>query len=646
MRLRAPALPLLLPLLAACGGAVDPGTRSAPKPLGGDSDPAGADGAADGAADGGADSAADGADTDLPPVDADADGATADLDCDDADPDRFPGNPERCDLVDQDCDGVADNGVITDGAGCQDPGPPTFPSTVGVLHITARTAVGDTTGTDDGVTACLSSTRCLSLNKPDWNDMEAGETDVLIAEGVGWTRAELTGLTVRVSGGTDQWRPTCFDVRLDGEPVACRDGLSLRMGSEGTETPSWTDPDGFTNLCTSCFGGAITHGPYVGATGSTQANIWFRADATRQVRLRVATSTEALAAAEPVAVRYPAASADFTQQVTVFGLQPGTTYHYELEAEGVRTGPYTFTTPPADAGPTRLRLAFGSCTRDAEQPMFGVVAALDPDLFLFIGDNHYGDTGDLGAHRQWYRWSLERPLRTEALRGRSVLATWDDHDFTGNNTDGSSPTKAEALRAFTEYQPNGSYGLDGVPGVFSQHRWGDVAIFLLDDRYYRGLDDSILGDAQEAWLMDALAASDATFKLLASGSQFTTRGTSDSWAAFPEAGARLRQALVDRGIGGVVLLSGDIHRSELRLLPGASGGYALPELTSSPMANTRSSCPTVTGELLACVNDDNSVVVVDIDTTLADPQLTAVIVDGAAAERARLEVLRSALGPR
>ena len=43
--------------------------------------------------------------------DADSDTATCDVDCDDADPDNFPGNPEVCDTLDQDCDGVPDNGV-------------------------------------------------------------------------------------------------------------------------------------------------------------------------------------------------------------------------------------------------------------------------------------------------------------------------------------------------------------------------------------------------------------------------------------------------------------------------------------------------------------------------------------------------------
>ena len=41
-------------------------------------------------------------------MDEDNDGVSSDLDCDDTDPDRFPGNPELCDGIDNDCSGDAE----------------------------------------------------------------------------------------------------------------------------------------------------------------------------------------------------------------------------------------------------------------------------------------------------------------------------------------------------------------------------------------------------------------------------------------------------------------------------------------------------------------------------------------------------------
>jgi hypothetical protein len=48
-------------------------------------------------------------------VDVDGDGVDAMDDCDDNDADNFPGNTETCDGADNDCDGVADNGVLLGG---------------------------------------------------------------------------------------------------------------------------------------------------------------------------------------------------------------------------------------------------------------------------------------------------------------------------------------------------------------------------------------------------------------------------------------------------------------------------------------------------------------------------------------------------
>lgn len=562
--------------------------------------------------------------------DGDGDGVAASQDCDDADPAIYPGATEVCDGLDQDCDGAADDGVPSDGAGCQEPAAPVWDETVQIVHITARTGDGEHDGTDDYVSYCLSATDCLWPDNVDWDDIESGQTDVFAIEDLALSRAALDRLTVTVEGGTDQWAPTCLAVSVDGEPLYCKDELSLKMGEESDETLSWTDPDGLVLDCLGCFDAPLTHGPIVGATGPDRAQIWLRTDATRRVALRIATSPDALVEAAPVAIGYPAAEDDFALALSVVGLSPDTRWYYDLELEGARYGPWSFATSRAAEAVGVTRLGFGSCSKEEDQPIWDTILAYAPDLWIFVGDNHYANSDDLGTLRTYYRHAHAVPQRAALMAGTPTLATWDDHDYVGNNTDGSEPGRDTALRAFREYWANGSYGTDEIPGVFSAQSWGDLQIVLLDDRYYRGLDDSILGDAQEQWLYDELLGADATFRFLITGSQWTTQGTDDSWGVYPEAQARVLQYIADNAISGVVLLSGDIHRSELRLLPGASGGYDLPELTSSPLANSTATCKHESEEI-DCYDDGNSFVLVDVDTSLSDPELTARIVaeDGA-----------------
>lgn len=246
---------------------------------------------------------------------------------------------------------------------------------------------------------------------------------------------------------------------------------------------------------------------------------------------------------------------------------------------------------------------------------------------LFVGDNHYGNTDNVDALRWHYRWSRERPERAALLAATPILATWDDHDYVGNNTDATAPGRGRALRVFEEYWANPSAGIPNVPGTFFRHSVGDVDFLVLDGRYHRGLDDSLLGGPQQAWLLDELEASTATFKLVAVGSQWTADGSADSWASYVSQRDVILDGIRDRGIDGVVLLSGDVHRSEFRVIERESvGGCDLPELTSSPLATFNSPCPNE-AEIEHCEDTGSFAIVIDLGTDRSDPLLEASLID-------------------
>ncbi|MFK7928526.1 MAG: alkaline phosphatase [Myxococcota bacterium] len=506
-----------------------------------------------------------------------------------------------------------------------DPGRPGVPGFVDRLTVEVRTGSGTFDGTNDGgLSLCLTATDCVSLNVVDVDDNEPGQVDVHHRRGFGMRRADLDRVELRTADGTDLWRPVCVQVSLDGEPIHCRAGINPQMGSEGDETPVWADPQAPTLSCEGCFDRqGLTHGPMVGATDQTRTRIWVRTDSTRAVSLRMDLDDD-LSDGTNVAWAYPKAEDDFTAVLPVEGLLPDTVFHYGIEVDGRLVHQSKLRTAPDEPG--RRRIAMGSCTKADEQPIFAKIDDLDPDVFLFLGDNHYGNTPVQAAHRFQYRWSRSRPERAALLDHTVTLATWDDHDYVGNNTDGNDPGAAQALAGFREYWANPTYGADAAPGAYMHHRWGDVEIWMVDARTWRGV-DGMLGAAQSDWLLASLRDSDAVFKLVGSGSQWTEYGSNDSWKSFQNERNALFNSLADSEVEGLVLLSGDIHRSEFLWVKRGTEelrGYDLPEITSSSIATWQSPCK-ADRPTLECFDATESFVMLDVDTAVDDPTLTATI---------------------
>src|SRR5205823_13158577 len=105
-----------------------------------------------------------------------------------------------------------------------------------------------------------------------------------------------------------------------------------------------------------------------------------------------------------------------------------------------------------------------------------------------------------------------------------------DRDYGPSGADLSYTREGEAVTLFRRYWANPSYGLPETPGIFGRARFGDVDIFLLDDRYYRsanklldGPGKTMFGAKQLEWLKNALVYSSAPIKLVVNGSQMWNR---------------------------------------------------------------------------------------------------------------------------
>lgn len=355
----------------------------------------------------------------------------------------------------------------------------------------------------------------------------------------------------------------------------------------------------------------ITGGPMAGYPAMRAMQIWLQADGAGQADIEYWPEdrpTEAKLSAPQVLTP----EQDYTAKIDIGGLEPGSAFEYRVRIDGAAAGPpapLRFRTQPSERSskkPPSFSVALGSCTYindpTYDRPgapygggyeIFDAIAATTPAMMLWLGDNVYlrkADYDSAWGMNDRYRRARSYPPLQRLLQGTHHLATWDDHDFGPDNANGAFVLKGAALELFKRYWPNPSFGLPDAPGVYSAVRYGDAEFFLLDDRYYREADSdkdrpgkAMLGAVQMRWLKDSLLASTAAFKVIASGSQLLHGELGfESWIHFPAERDVFLDWLARNSVSGVVLLSGDRHRTRLQRME-RRRSYPLYELTCSPL---------------------------------------------------------------
>ncbi len=354
------------------------------------------------------------------------------------------------------------------------------------------------------------------------------------------------------------------------------------------------------------------NGPMVGHCDLMEATVWMQCKGPCKARIDywpLADTSEVTSTAELVSEARQAHAMDH-----VLGpLVPGTTYAYRVVLDGepqTDMGPLQFSTQPLwkhRSDPPPFTLAMGSCAYINEPAydrpgrpygnsyaIFDAIADVDPDLMLWLGDNVYLREPDWGTrsgflHR--YTHTRSTPELQRLLRSTVHYATWDDHDFGPNDADGSFVNSPLAREVFDLFWPNPTNGVPGVEGITSSFSYLDVDVFLMDDRTFRvpaGMSTAqpqLFGKAQMDWLVQALKYSDASFKLVAVGSQVLNTGAVyENFATMPDERRELLQRLEQEGITGVVFLTGDRHFTELSEMTLGNGIHVW-DLTSSPLTS-------------------------------------------------------------
>lgn len=259
-----------------------------------------------------------------------------------------------------------------------------------------------------------------------------------------------------------------------------------------------------------------------------------------------------------------------------------------------------------------VKLAFGSCgDENKRQPILGAAADTQPDAFIFLGDNIYGDTHKMDTLRKKYQRLGSKREFKRLKEATSIYATWDDHDYGSNDAGRHYPFKEESKSIFLDF-----FGEQGDPTirehegiyhtVYIDKAGKRIQIIFLDLRTFRddlipyngthdrdsrfryemdyspytNADSALVGEQQWTWIGKQLVQP-ADLRIIATSAQFgITHNGYEAWANFPHEQQRMIELIKSTKANGVIFISGDVHYAEISKITPA-GMYPLYDITSS-----------------------------------------------------------------
>ena len=265
------------------------------------------------------------------------------------------------------------------------------------------------------------------------------------------------------------------------------------------------------------------------------------------------------------------------------------------------------TSRPNTAAPPNKALttiAFGSCSdQKRPQPLWDDIVAQKPDLWIWLGDNIYGDSENMDTLRAKYARQKSNPVYQQLRQSTPVIGVWDDHDYGVNDGGKEYPMRVASQQVMLDFlDVPAESPLRTRQGGYSAHSYGPkgqrVKVILLDGRYFRdplkkdgkaNVPDptgDVLGEAQWQWLEKELTNSDADLHVIGSGIQvLPEEHVYEKWANFPTARQRLLDLLGKTKPKGAMLISGDRHMAEVSRVAVPGLGYPLFDITSSGLTH-------------------------------------------------------------
>jgi phosphodiesterase/alkaline phosphatase D-like protein len=320
----------------------------------------------------------------------------------------------------------------------------------------------------------------------------------------------------------------------------------------------------------------IVGGVWSGNVTPTSATVALRLNAGGQrVRLLVSQNENLSPGTYSSAVTTNPAAGNAVK-LSVQGLVPDTDYFYGIEVAGVLRAEVNsrgqFRTFPL--GRASFRIAFSACGdfRKPDQSVFEAIMRERPLLFINTGDLHYSDTNSTSAedYRANYDNVLGHEIQGAFYRSMPVAYMWDDHDFSGNDSNTSAVGRDTARATYRERVPH--YPITAPGGTIGQTFTIGRVRFIMTDLRSAAVSPDLresatktrMGASQKAWFKQELInARDNGFPLIVWVCTVpwisAPRIGEDNWGGYATERTEIANFIRDNRIQNVVLMSGDMH---------------------------------------------------------------------------------------
>jgi hypothetical protein len=252
-------------------------------------------------------------------------------------------------------------------------------------------------------------------------------------------------------------------------------------------------------------------------------------------------------------------------------------------------------TPNAAGTATNFTVHLGSCITSGsagEALYHSASRSTRPAFWLNMGDIHYEDIGtnDQNLARTAMRVAMEKQAIRASLRDTALVYMPDDHDYSGNNIDGTAPGIPAVQATVREMFP--TYTLPVSDSLEHAFTIGRIRFIILDVRAHRSdpaaTDNSsktMLGTTQKAWLKSELLNATEPVKVVMSGMVWHgTTTTDDTWAKYSTERTELLNYISSNNITGLYFVSGDSHFLAADNGTNAPGGF--PAIQVAPVNNS------------------------------------------------------------